>query len=68
MIVQGRDQDASLFYLHFDGSILSGTRSMAEHGILFSEDAIPYVCGMPYNLQIDTSEELELVRRYMSYE
>lgn len=63
MVVQGRRQDASDMLLQFDGSILTGTRQMAEQGCLFAPDAVPVEQRIPYTLQVDHPEDLNIIRQ-----
>lgn len=67
MVVQGRRQDSDHVLMQFDGSVLTGTRQMAEQGILFSPDAVAVEQRLPFALQVDTQEDLMMIRRLHEY-
>lgn len=67
LVVQGRRQDACDILLQFDGSILTGTRFMAEQGILFAPDAVAVEQRPPFTVQIDHSSDLNIARALYEY-
>lgn len=62
LVVQCRRQDATRWLHQHDGSILTGTRDMAEAGLLFSPDAVAILQQAPYTMQIDSFGDLTLMR------
>lgn len=62
MEIQTRRQDASLWLWQYDGSMMTGTREMAEASVLFTADALPIEQRSPYTMQIDSIQDLTVVR------
>lgn len=62
MLVQYNRENSTSFFMHFDGSILTGTREMIEQETLFTPDAVAIEQRAPYTLQIDHVNDLKLIR------
>lgn len=62
-VFQGPRESASRFLWKFDGNMLIGTRDLIGQGILLSDDAYPVEQRLPYTLQIDYPEDLNIMRK-----
>lgn len=67
MTVQLRRQDASRWLWQYDGAMLTGTRDMAQAGVLFTPDAVKVEQRAPYTMQIDSVHDLTLMRALYDY-
>lgn len=62
-VFQGPRESASRFLWRFDGNMLTGTRDLVNQGILLPDDAHPVEQRLPYTLQIDYLEDLNIMRK-----
>lgn len=62
-VFQGPRESASRFLWRFDGNMLTGTRDLIGQGILLPDDAYPVEQRLPYTLQIDYLEDLNVMRK-----
>ena len=62
-----RRQEARDWFHYFDGSILTGSRSLAESGRLFTDAPQIHEQGMPWSLQVDSWQQLHIIRTIYDY-
>lgn len=61
-----REQDAKLFFEHFDGNILIvNAEFIRKENKLFNDKSIFIINHIPYTLQIDTQEQYDLIKTYI---
>lgn len=61
-LTQSRRQDALHWLWQFDGSVLTGTRAMANAGVIFTAHPTMVEQDMPYTLQVDSWSQLQVIR------
>lgn len=62
-ITQARRQDAVHWLHQIDGSVLTGTRAMADAGRLFTAAPAMIEQDMPWSLQVDSWQQLQTIRQ-----